>query len=221
MELLKSTVIECVSTTSDKDSQGEILDLAGADITPLNESKGFLNSDHSGRFEHLLGRVISANKVFKAEDAKTPYQEKAWDKLQRPFLASKVELWDGSGHKEADSVAAIYRHYQSIGQETPIKISVEGKVLERDNRNRNVLKRTLIKGLALTVQPANHNTMTEVVGIAKSMGADDRMFKSESPAFIEMPDEPLEKVYQLALVARQLLRQAVEVRMAKAASFKQ
>jgi hypothetical protein len=219
MELHKSTIIECVSTTKDKDSQGESLDLNGADISPLKEGKGFVNSDHSGRFEHLLGRVLDAKKIEKAEDAETPYQSKAWERLKRPFLASKIELWDGVGHKEADAVASIYRHYMEKGEEAPIKISVEGKVLERDPRNKNVLKRTLIKGLALTVQPANHHTMTEVVGIAKSMGASDALFKSESPEFIETSEDHLEKVYQLALVARQLLRQAVEAR-AKPASSK-
>jgi hypothetical protein len=208
--LQKATMIECVSTTPDRDSQKETLNLAGADISPLKEGKGFVNSDHSGRFEHLLGRVVDAKKIEKAEDAETPYQRKAWDRLKRPFLASKIELWDGVGHKEADAVASIYRHYMNKGEEAPIKISVEGKVLERDPSNRNILKRTLIKGLALTVQPANHNTMTEVVGMAKSMGA-ERLFKSESPDFIESSDDPLNRVHQLAIVARQLLREALRV----------
>lgn len=210
-KLRKSTVIEGVATTRDKDSQGEILDLSGADISPLERGAGFVNSDHSGRFEHLLGRVTYAKKINKAEDCETPYQVKAWSKLKRPFLATKMELWDGVGHKEADAVAAIYQHYVQKGEEPPIKISVEGKVLERDSKNKAVLKRTLIKGLALTVQPANQHTMTEVVGMVKSMGADSLM-KSESPDFIECPDEPVQRLYQLALVAKQLLKGAVEAR---------
>ncbi len=210
-KLQKSTVIEGVATTKDKDSQGEVLDLDGADISTLERGAGFVNSDHSGRFEHLLGRVTYAKKIMKAEDCETPYQVKAWSKLRRPFLATKMELWDGVGHKEADAVAAIYQHFVQKGEEPPIKISVEGKVLERDPRNKAVLKRTLIKGLALTVQPANQHTMTEIVGMVKSMGA-DALMKSESPAFIECEGNPTEKLYQLALVAKQLLKGAVEAR---------
>jgi hypothetical protein len=53
--------------------------------------------------------------------------------------------------------------------------------------------------------------MTEIVGMVKSMGA-DALMKSESPAFIECEGNPTEKLYQLALVAKQLLKGAVEAR---------
>jgi len=85
---------------------------------------------------------------------------------------------------------------------------VEGKTLERGPNG--LLKRTLIKGIALTVHPCNRATKTEVVQITKSLGT-EYMMKSETaviPSFIEVADDSADRLYKLTLVARQLLAQA-------------
>ena len=211
--LAKSTIIEGVASTSSRDSQGEVLDLAGADISPLLEQRGFVNSDHSGKFEHLVGRVIEARKIYSMDDCATPSQIKYWDQQRRPFLWTKLELWDGVDHKEADSIASIYKFYQNKNEEAPIKLSVEGKTLERGQNG--VLKRTMIKGIALTVHPANRATRTEVTNIVKSLGGNEDLIKSENehiPIFIEQASQhPLIKLYSLAVTARDLLNKASEV----------
>ena len=203
----------------DVDSQGEILDIDGADISPLIEGCGFANSDHVPGFDKLVGHVMDANKVMKMEDARTPFQVKEWQRLQKPFIAAKIHLWDGHGHKEADAIGAIYKHYQSIGQPSPIKVSVEGKVIEKGQGNqRNVLKRTCIKGIAITIQPANKKTSTEVVQITKSMGFDaNDLMKSEAPrAFTEISDAKadslaqLMKLQQLLITANQMMQSAIK-----------
>lgn len=214
MKLQKSTVIECVASTSDKDVTGESLHIDGADISPLLEGRGFVNSDHRNDFAHLVGTVKAARIVKSLQDCETPTQIKFWNELGRPYLWCKAELWDGSGHKEADSIAAIYKFYGKKNEKPPIKVSVEGKTLERGPNG--LLKRTLIKGIALTVHPCNRTTRTEVTEITKSMGVDAAsLIKSEDavvPSFIEISDETdrMNRVYQLAVVARQLLRKAVE-----------
>lgn len=208
-DLRKSTIIEAVASTMDTDSQGEILDIDGADITPLTQSIGFCNSDHMPGFANLVGHVIDAHKVMKAEDAKTPFQMKEWQRLQRPFISMKAEIWDQVGHKEADAIGAIYKHYSGKGQPSPIKVSVEGKVLSRGSgKESHILKKTLIRGIAITVQPANKSTSTEVVQITKSMGLGENHFaKSAEPrSFTEIKYDPLERLHQLALVANQMLK---------------
>jgi hypothetical protein len=212
--LRKSTIIECIASTPDRDVTNETLDLDGADISPLLENRGYVNSDHRNDFAHLIGRVLSAKKIYKAEDCTTPSQLKFWSEKKKPFLWCKAELWDGHGHKESDAIASIYKFYQSKNEAAPIKVSVEGKTLERGENGH--LKRTLIKGIALTVHPCNRETKTEVTQITKSLGiAENDLIKSETalvPDFVEVSDEsPLEKVLKLAIVARQLLRKASEM----------
>lgn len=211
MDLKKSTIIECIASTSDRDITNESLDIDGADITPLLEGRGFVNSDHSPRFEHLVGRVIDAKKIKKLEDCATPTQIKFWNEIKKPFIWTKAELFDGSGHKEADSIASIYNFYQNKNENPPVKVSVEGKTLERGPNGH--LKRTLIKGIALTVHPCNRATKTEVVQITKSLGT-EYMMKSETaviPSFIEMTDDSAERLYKLTQVARQLLSKATSL----------
>jgi hypothetical protein len=207
--LSKSTIIEGVASTQARDTQGEILDLNGADITPLLEGKGFVNSDHSSRFEHLIGRVIEAKKIMGLDDCETPSQIKYWAEQKRPFLWSKLELWDGHGHNEADAVSSIYNFYQNNNEEAPIKLSVEGKTIERC-RKTGLLKRTVIKGIALTVHPANETTRTNVVSIVKTAGAPNSLIKSSGdivPLFYEIEDETgAERLLGLASSARDLIK---------------
>ncbi len=207
-ELKKSTIIEGVASTEKRDQQGEVLDIEGADISALEEKRGFVNSDHSGRFEHLVGRVLEAKKIKSLDDCKTPAQVKYYQDLKKPYLWTKLELWDGCGHKEADSIASIYKFYQEKGEESPVKLSVEGKTLERGKDGR--LSRTMIKGVAITVHPANRTTRTEVTGILKSMGAPETLMKNEDykvPSFIEQKEMgPVERLYDLAVNARELLK---------------
>jgi hypothetical protein len=206
--LAKATIIEGVASTEKRDVQGEVLDISGADISTLEEGRGFVNSDHSGRFEHLVGRVLAAKKIHGLGDCETPTQVKYYQNLKKPFLWTKLELWDGHGHKEADAIGSIYKFYQDKGEEAPIKLSVEGKTLERGKDG--VLKRTMIKGVAITVHPANRATRTDVVGIVKSMGAPEALVKSESdqvPGFIEQQKTtPVERLYDLAVNTRELLK---------------
>lgn len=212
MELKKSTIIECVASTSDKDVVGESLDISGADITPLIEGRGFVNSDHRNDFAHLVGRVQDAKIIKALNDCTTPTQIKYWNELKKPFIWTKAEIWDGHGHKEADSIASIYNFYNTKGEAPPVKVSVEGKTLERGENG--VLKRTLIKGIALTVAPCNRATRSEVVQITKSIGVDsDSLFKSEAaeiPTFIEVTEaDRFQKLMHLAVTARELLRDVV------------
>ena len=204
MELKKSIVIECIASTPDKDVAGESLDIAGADISPLLEKRGYLNSDHNNDFAHTVGKVIDAKKIMKVEDCTTPTQLKFWQETKKPFIWAKGELYDGVGHKEADAIGSIYKFYMAKNEAPPIKISVEGKTLERDGNN---LKRTLIKGLALTLAPCNRKTRSEVTQITSNVGMNG-LIKSENyvnPTFVEVEDDPFEKLKALANQAKSMI----------------
>jgi hypothetical protein len=204
MNLKKSIVIECIASTPDKDVAGESLDISGADISPLLENRGYLNSDHRNDFAHTVGKVLDAKKIMKAEDCTTPTQMKYWQEVKKPFIWAKGELYDGVGHKEADAIASIYKFYMAKNEAPPVKISVEGKTLERDGNN---LKRTLIKGLALTLAPCNRKTRSEVTAITTNAGVSG-LIKSEdyiAPSFVEVEDNPTERLYALAKRAHEMI----------------
>lgn len=213
-DLRKATIIEGIASTAHRDSQGEVLDLDGADITPLLEGRGFVNSDHSNRFEHLVGRVLNAKKIKSLGDCETPSQVKYYMDIKKPFIWTQLELWDGHGHKEADAIGSIYKFYDSKGEKSPIKLSVEGKTLERSNGG--ILKRTIIKGVAITVYPANKTTRTEVTGLVKSAGCDMDLVKSDGtpvPFFIEEREpSKMEYLFQLAMSARNHLMELAGLR---------
>jgi hypothetical protein len=221
MEMRKGVIFEGVAGTGDRDIQNEILDIAGADITDLKEGRGFLDSEHAlnrrnvpmaqgGSFAHLVGRVVDANKIMNVRDCRTEKQMQAWDRRRKPFIWVTGELWDGHGHAEADSIASIYKFYQAKGEEPPIKLSVEGRTLEKDKQT-GVLKRTQIRGIAMTVHPANRATHTEVVSMLKNAGFSSDLVKSEdyiAPMFVERTQGSIEKVLELSKSARDLIRLA-------------
>lgn len=206
--LAKSLIVEGVAATEAPDSVGESLILNGADISELN--RGFLNGDHQKSFAHLLGRVVDSKKIYSAGDCETTFQHKEWERLKRPFLWVKGEIWDDPAHKEASAVAAIYRHYTARGLDVPVKLSVEGKTLERRG---NRLTKTKIRGVALTVVPCNKETSTEVVQFLKSQhvaeGTIDSLMKSQADARPILREEnPLERIRNLMTMATHLLRAA-------------
>lgn len=211
-------IIECVASTPDRDVTGETVNIDGADISPLKEHRGYLNSDHRNDMAHTVGKVLDAKIIRSLKDCDTPTQMKYWNQLGKSFIWAKGELFEGVGHKEADAIAAIYKFYMQKGEEPPVKISVEGKTLERGPNGE--LKRTLIKGLALTLSPCNRATRSEVTEITKSVGADLSLVKSENystPFFTEVSDDlqKIEKVLHLAETAREML-QGVRNNVAKA-----
>jgi hypothetical protein len=228
LELRKGVIFEGVAGTPDRDVVRQVLDIGGADITDLKENRGFVDSDHMlhkkgtltpdgrivtsapGNFSSLVGRIIDADKIMKESDAKTERQKIAWKKHRKPFIWVSGELFDGHGHMEADSIASIYRFYQDRGLEPPIKLSVEGRTLELD-KTTGLLKRTQIRGVAMTVHPCNRATHTEVVSMLKSAGHSSDLVKSEdyiAPEFIEHTTSNAEKIYELSRTALELIKKA-------------
>lgn len=219
--LAKATLIEGVATVEEPDSAKEILVLKGADTSALNN--GFLNVDHKKTMGSVVGRILDHKKIFRKEDCETPKQLEKWEKLQKPFLYIRGELWGAPpgrgksyGHKEADSIAAIYQYYTEKGEEAPLKLSVEGKILERQGKK---LTQTCVKGAAITLAPCVKSTSTEVVDFLKSQNvqqdAIDSLMKSshdDSQPFYEIQDDPMQRITTLIATARHLLKIAADIK---------
>lgn len=148
------------------DSSGEILDVDGADVTDLEEGKGVLNYEHKGaedktsNGEEIVGKILTAKKIFKESDCDTARQRKYWNKLKLPFIYGVCRLYDGAGHAGAKALAAQIRDHHANDEPILVRFSVEGSTLEKDG---NVLKRSVIRRVALTLKPCNKTAESGLV----------------------------------------------------------
>jgi hypothetical protein len=140
---------------------------------------------------HSIGRVMGARKIFKADDCDDDRQRMYWDKVQKPFIYIKGELYDDVDHPNAKAAAAIMKHLSKAGAPLSVRMSVEGSVLAR--KDGGILDRTKVHSVALTFTPANKETLALPVDDMSKSDVTvnwDELVKSvtvinEVPAFIE------------------------------------
>jgi predicted NAD-dependent protein-ADP-ribosyltransferase YbiA (DUF1768 family) len=164
--LSKGLIIDGIAATEAVDSQGETLSIEGADISALEAGLGRINDNHGKQFSHSIGRVLSAKKIYKAEDCDTDRQTMYWNKIKRPYIYTKAELYDDAEHPNAKAAAAIIKHLNKDNAPLSVKMSVEGAVLAR--KDGGVLDRTKVHSVALTFTPANKQTLVMPVSMEKS-----------------------------------------------------
>ena len=165
----KATWLDGIAATQQRDSQGEILSIEGADITDL-QNKGRFCDNHGSGFFNSLGRVTEAKKIMKAEDCDNDRQRHFWDVVKSPYIYVKGYLYDDddSSHPNAKAAGAILRNLHKADCPLKIKASVEGGTVARGIKDPSLLARTKIHSVALTFCPANHATVMEPLNINKS-----------------------------------------------------
>lgn len=151
-------IIDGVLGSQCVDSSGEILDVEGADISDLEEGKGVLNYEHKGaedktsNGQEIVGKILTAKKVFKESDCDNARQRAFWKKVRHPFIYGVCRLYDGAGHEGAKALAAQIRDHHANNEPILVRFSVEGSTLEKEG---NTLKRSVIRRVALTLKPCN------------------------------------------------------------------
>jgi hypothetical protein len=154
-------VIDGIGTSEAIDSSGELLELAGLDISDLTSGKGVLNTEHRGddapgySYLDIIGRVIFARKIFKRDDCENDRQRMYWDEVKLPYLYIKCELFDDDAdgeHPSAKAAAAMIRHYKNRGLPILIRYSIEGSTLEMKDKT---IKAAIARRVASTIKPAN------------------------------------------------------------------
>jgi hypothetical protein len=149
-----------LASSSSVDRQGEIILPGGIDATPIEKGKGFFNFDHDNSPENTIG---------------------ALDGYKKTPTGMYVE---GRLFKNHTRAKAVYEIMSSLnkGDRGRVGMSVEGKVLERDSKNPAIIKRCLIKNVALTLNPVNQDTYADII---KSMSSGEVEFDSTGPAKTE------------------------------------
>jgi diguanylate cyclase (GGDEF)-like protein len=161
----KDMLIEGIFSSSLVDSSGEVVDIKGMDISSFEEGKGVANWEHIGAAEgvgkEIIGAIVYAKKIFDFSDCETVSEKFFFRKnLEKPFLYGIVRLFDGAGHHEAQDLAAQLRDYEAHGQKYIIGFSVEGSTVTKES---NVIKESIARKVALTVQPCNKAASTRIL----------------------------------------------------------
>jgi hypothetical protein len=173
-----------MASTSSVDRQGEVIIPEGIDATPIAKGKGFFNWDHDNSPENTVGVLDSYKK------------------------GSGGMYVEGRLFKNHTRAKAIYEIMSSLnkGDTGRVGMSVEGKVIERDPVNPSIIRRCLIKNVALTMNPVNQDTFADIV---KSMAGDAEMdFQSEgkpSETPIVKSEEPTFSASQVLSIVEKAL----------------
>jgi hypothetical protein len=159
-------VIDGVFASEVWDSSGEVLDIAGCDISEMEEGRGLANYEHrndestGATSQDIVGRIIYARKIFNESDCEDERQKMFWKKVKVPFIYGMVRLYDGAGHLSAQGLAAQVRDAVKNKEQILVRFSIDGSTLERDG---NHLKRTIARRVALTIKPCNKTCDSDLV----------------------------------------------------------
>lgn len=158
-------IVAAVLSAEVPDTAGEILQVSGADITALQAGTAPINTEHNNPedlhnsdkdfagFNTIIGRVITAKKIYSEADCENEYELAAWNELQVPFIFGYLEFFDGpDAHENAKAAASLIRMGSQPNSKFILGFSVEGQILKRE---KNVLSETVIKRVAATAKPAN------------------------------------------------------------------
>jgi hypothetical protein len=190
-------LIDGISASSHLDSSGEVLNIAGHDISDLETGKGVINFEHNNDDpEDILGAIVYAKKIFKVEDCEDDRQRKYWELCRMPMVYIKAELFDEEGHPGAVAAAALIRYYAKRNEKLLVGFSVEGNTLHRDG---NVLERSVGKKVALTLRPCNKSAVTGLLDDPAAKALIEKSERSSANKFlyeidnIVLSDDPLKK----------------------------
>jgi hypothetical protein len=166
---MNGTEFDAIAGSELRDTQGEILDVKGADISELEAGRGRINDNHSNKLPDVIGRITKAKKIFGPEDCDDDRQKYYWEKVKAPYIYVAGQLFDADGdHRSARAAAAILKHQHNTDSPLKLKCSVEGGIVKRGEKDSRLLARTKISGLALTFTPANNATLVEGLGLHKA-----------------------------------------------------
>lgn len=135
--------IKGIASTPDKDSDGEILEPMGFDVSRFL-SHGFFNYNHLGR-----------------KDASAIIGEPTKAEVTNKGLYIEGELY--KGHPLAKSVWELAKILTKNNSKRRLGYSIEGRALERDKMNPKRITKALITGCAVTPSPVNKNTFLDLV----------------------------------------------------------
>lgn len=163
--MAKNTILDGIAASEHLDSSGESLSIEGMDISSLGGPDSILNWEHNSKTKpsQVVGKVTFAKKLLKAADAKTKREKYFWNKVKKPMVYIKAELFDGIGHSGAQDVAAMLKYKnKDKGEDSRLVVgfSIEGGKMEKKGM---VVTKSIARDVAITVKPCNKICDAELI----------------------------------------------------------
>ena len=174
-----NTIIDGIAASEHLDSSGESLSIEGMDISSLGGPDSILNWEHGSkdRPSQVVGKVTFARKIMKKSDAKNKREVYFWNKIKKPFVYIKAELFDGLGHSGAQDVAAMLKYKnKDKGKNSRLVVgfSIEGGKIEKKGMQ---VTKSIARDVAITVKPCNKVCDAELI---EGDFDDDFLYKNQS-----------------------------------------
>ena len=197
-----ATFIDGIASSQAIDTSGEIVDLAGMDISSLVGS--VFNYEHESKLpDQIIGKILYVKKIFSDKDCENDRQTYFWQKCQIPFLYCMGELFDD--YKEsAKEIAGMFQYDSNNKDKLPtLGFSIEGAKIAKEGM---IVKASIARKITITVTPANKQCLAEVVpgeDQAPKSKEDDlaSIFKTETSVEIQLiKTEDVTKMLELAKI---------------------
>lgn len=130
-----------LASTPKRDLQGEVIDLKGLDLSPIEKGRGVFNFDHKKGPENTIGAI---------------------DKYKR---TDEGLYLGGYLFKNHDRAKSLYQIMSSLRKSDRgrMGMSVEGVIKKRDGADGKVISKAVITSCALTMNPINEDTYVDLV----------------------------------------------------------
>lgn len=175
-----ATLIDGICASQNLDTAGEIIDIAGLDISSLDRD-GTLNWEHkSDQPFQVVGKILKAKKIFSEEDCANEREAYFWNKCRVPFVYILGELADDYVDS-AKHVAGLFKYdhdRRGKNQGNILGFSVEGAKLP-GAKNGMVITKSIARRCTITQCPANKASIAEIVPTVEKKDDLDDIFKSE------------------------------------------
>ena len=143
-----------IVSTDHLDKQAEILIQDGLDFAPFLKG-GWFNDNHLKE----TGKAVGYPEI--AEMRHLPDGRKGW----------YVEGYLLKGHPPADEIWNLATALERSGSGRRLGFSVEGSILERDTQDPKMVKKAVVREVAITRCPVNDQTMLKTLAKSLSAGA--------------------------------------------------
>lgn len=198
----KNVIMEGVFGSEAIDSSGEVLSIKGADISALQSGQAVLNTEHVSPediakgndkdpqgFSTIVGRVITAKKIFDIKDCDTDKERDAYRKIKKPLIYGSIELYNTEdAHENAKAASALAKLFSKSDNGPRLGLSVEGATLKRKG---HLLEETAIRRMALTLKPCNKTSWIDVSNKESS----SNMFKGQNQGGVETLSKTVAMTY--------------------------
>src|SRR5271157_2733477 len=156
-----STFVHGIGASENIDSSGEIVSIAGLDISTL-EYDGVLNWEHKAdQPAQVVGKILKARKIFSDADCEDDHQLYFWNKVKVPYLYVMGELMDD--YKDsAREVAGQFRYDadRKGKQKSTANFSVEGSKISKEGIT---VARSIARKITITTLECNKAAVAEMV----------------------------------------------------------